>query len=340
VRKFKTFLVFSWLIIDVQKFLNDLKDEFSVSNKVIADLLQTSEKRIGLWENGLKQPSPRDSLKIAALYYNNCKGNEKVNAFLDVSYRGKSFDWLVMIGVIILCVISLILYPQFIISEMLGDLYIKHTSEFHISLLFSSLLPLAFLINASYIFSKYINLSKPNIINMLHKYRWFLCSYLVYLLIVWFLFVPDDLTILFLLFICGIAYLLLHFINFKTVSLFFSTIIKIIIFGSSSLLLIFVLMKHSLDYAETMESSILWNDSRLALSFPIMGFVILCLHEIIYNDMYIFFKKIESFFPTIEKDHLVFQKKDIVFTLVIIIVAVVFFIVTETNKELIVKYLN
>ena len=337
----KSFFGFSWLSIDAQRFIAEIKSEYGISNKEIAEILQTSERKIGLWENGFKQPSPRDSLKIAALYYNNCNENEKANQFLNVSFKTKHCDWLVKIVVLILTAISLILYPQLIISEALSDLYIMHSFGFHFSLLFSSLLPMAVLIIAIRVFSKYINLNKPHISNTLKKYRLFICFYLVYLLISWLVSVPNDWVILLLLLACGLVFFSLHYINFNNISFNLMTTIKYISFGIISLLLIFIIMFHTIDYAISMEDSAVWNVwniSRLALVFPISGFVILCDHEIFYSNMLMFYTQVKSFFPEVKKEAVGFQKKDIAFMIVLIIVTVTFFIVSETNKGWIVEH--
>ncbi|MBQ5996005.1 MAG: helix-turn-helix transcriptional regulator [Clostridia bacterium] len=334
----KSFFGFSWLSIDAQMFIAEIKSEYGISNRKVADILQTSERKIGLWENGFKQPSPRDSLKIAALYYNNCKENEKANQFLNVSFETKHCDWLVKIAVLVLTAISLILYPQLIISESLSDLYINHSFGFHFSLLFSSLLPMAVLVIATHIFSKYINLNKPHITNTLKTYRLFICFYLVYLLISWFVFVPNDWVILLLILACGVVFFTLHYINFSNISFNLMTTIKFISFGIISLLLVFIIMFHTIDYAISMEDSVVWNVSRLALVFPILGFVVLCDHEMFYSNMLMFYKQVKSFFPEVKKEAVGLQKKDIAFMIVLIVVTVTFFIVSETNKGWIVEH--
>lgn len=325
----KSFFGFSWLGIDAQKFLNEIRSKYNLSNREIAEILQTSERKIGLWENGLKQPSPKDNLKIAALYYNNCEDNKKVDAFLDVSKNFTKEIKLSLIRTFILVVALFgIVYPLYIMGISAKSMHDNNVlPPFSTTGLFMYIMPIATMICAYFNFTKLIRLNRPEIKKVLICYRLFLVFEYIYLVFDCIIY-GSIRNMLAMIIAFGIAHCLIHFVIEKSKNEIVKFFVFIVPYSMFVVLFCIVAIKMINEF-DTGRST----ETQAFFFFPIIMFMVLCAYELLYSDIYKFYQLAKSYFPVVKKDRVKIQLKDIVLVAMSLTVVIIYFFVLENNKE-------
>lgn len=325
----KSFLGFSWLNIDAQRFIAEIKNEYGISNREVAEILQLSERKIGLWENGLEKPSPKDNLKIAALYYNNCEDSQKVNIFLDVSKNFKREIYNSIVGFVALILFLFgIIYPLYVMGISAKSMHENNVlPPFSTTGLFMYVLPIASMISTQFVFLKHLQLNRPEIEKTLTSYRLFLAFEYIYLIADCIIYGSIRKTLAMII-AFGIAHCLIHFVIEKVKNEIVKFFVFIVSYSIFVILFCIVAIKMINEF-DTGRST----ETQAFFFFPIIMFMVLCAYELLYSDIYKFYQLVKSYFPVIKKDSVKIQLKDIVLTVISLTVAVIYFFVIESNKE-------
>ncbi|MBQ5995179.1 MAG: helix-turn-helix domain-containing protein [Clostridia bacterium] len=319
---------FGFLKIDAQKFLREIKARKGLSNSDISTVLHTSERKIGLWENGLKQPTPKENLKIAAFYYNNCDENDRLGTFMEVSSGLKKTNITYMIGIFLFALYFYVfICPLRVISHFLVDaVTLKAFPPFSLDDLFNYVLPVTALSCGFFIFLKYIKLAMPNIAGVLKSLQLFLGVLYVYLLVDW-LFILHNYALSVLLLLFGLYILIMHRIKdtpgtdlFRNISLIAAAVI---VCGAVCLYADYVVSKSDQDIS---------YESRLWAAFPLFFYMLLAVFEFFYYDCFNYYNRIKKYFPIASGKTVKVEKKDILIICLIFVFAITYFTVLEVNR--------
>lgn len=177
----KLLMDFGWIKIDEKSVINEIKTEYGIGNRKLADFIGTSERKIGLWENGLERPSAKYCIRLAAFYRLNCEGGEGVDALVDARHElGKELN-IFKLGVPVLMLLFFLMYIIFSVGDK--AIYFmdnKVAPEFSLTYLFVVAIPLGILLTVSILFYLDMVKNRPNLSPVLHRIRLFFAVIGVY----------------------------------------------------------------------------------------------------------------------------------------------------------------
>ena len=328
---------FGWIRIDGQEFISRIKEERHLTNKEIASIFGTTEKTIGIWENGLKQPSRIVSAQIATFYYNNCNDETKMNSFIDATFGYRILEKIIKFFFTIIClVIVSLVVPIMIIDEGLYEMYAFNSiSSFSIKGYFILLFPVSVITCSVFMLFKSIKLNRPEVKDILKKYRYFLATVTCYSSIICFLFAEEKTLGI----ILPVSFLIIHlsrYINFK-ISNIYNMIIRDLAVGVC-LIISAVIIDHITAYIFEITTPFCTYDEYVI--------ILLFVTMIAYLTEYIVFEIdrhqdiIKPYFPLVKKEYVKLPKRDSIISAVIILSMFALFLALECNKEYVYNFVG
>lgn len=322
----KLLMDFGWIKIDEKSVINEIKTRHGISNKELAVFIGTSERKIGLWENGIERPSPKYCIILAAFYRLNCEEGDRMNAFFDVRHdMGKEIN-ILKAGTIIIFALVLFSYIFFSVTDKTMYYMDFETAP---PLSFNDLLivalPLASLFVAMFLFSVDMERNRPNIAPAMHWLRIFEAGMLVYLFVVELVFGLGELPLLTLGFLSAsyLLMLILLRINMKDriwncLVVIWTAVIGIIIAELG------VVLMDTIDY----------NCSHCLYMLVMAMLVLLIGEELLLSGIMNFSEKLKVYFPLPEKEYIPLSKKDVLKLLPVIPGLLCLFVIIEiaSNK--------
>lgn len=322
----KLLMDFGWIKIDEKSVINEIKTRHGISNKELAVFIGTSERKIGLWENGIERPSPKYCIILAAFYRLNCEEGDRMNAFFDVRHdMGKEIN-ILKAGTIIIFALVLFSYIFFSVTDKTMYYMDFETAP---PLSFNDLLivalPLASLFVAMFLFSVDMERNRPNIAPAMHWLRIFEAGMLVYLFVVELVFGLGELPLLTLGFLSAsyLLMLILLRINMKDriwncLVVIWTAVIGIIIAELG------VVLMDTIDY----------NCSHCLYMLVMAMLVLLIGEELLLSGIMKFSEKLKVYFPLPEKEYIPLSKKDVLKLLPVIPGLLCLFVIIEiaSNK--------
>lgn len=324
---------FGFLKIDVQKFLREIKNKYSLTNSDISTILHTSERKIGLWENGLKQPNPKENLKIAAFYYNNCDDSERLDTFMEVSAGIKMTNITYLAGMTFLAVYFYVfIFPLSVIADFgLTSELLNAFPPFSVSGFFNSVLPVTAMFAGFFVLFGCVKRNMPNISEVLKIYQIFSSLVFVYLVIDW-IFVIQSYFMAAIIGFFGLYILIMHLVKDKPERNIFRNVSLIAV----ALIISAIICKYA-DYImaaveENPDNFIM--EKKLFAAFPMLFYMLIAVFEFFYFDSYNYYRRIKKYFPISEAESksAVISKKDIIIFCAFLLAATVYFIVLEVNR--------
>ncbi len=325
-----------WVQVDAQDFLNTIITDCGISNREIANILDVSEKKIGLWENGIKKPSPRESLRITALYHNNCEDSEKINAYSDFAKRYKlPFRGLSFFLVYALVMMLFILYPLLVVGETAISVYFSsRIPVFSLKNLFSLALPIAIFVFISALILKSARLNRPNITKAIKNIAVFQAFYFAYLLIMASILKVEVGFIISIIvyYASTVAIEKLIKLNDYKNRKGFICLIPSYILVIAFLVYIFWFVEWDSPVPETYSLAIK-EFSAMDIILAICMFSIISDLRIILTEINAFAVKLKALFPHSEKEYIPITKKDITLVIIGITLTIVYAVLVELFRR-------
>jgi transcriptional regulator with XRE-family HTH domain len=324
-----------WVQVDAEDFLNTIKTESGVTNSELSTIIGVSEKKIGLWENGIKKPSPRESLRIAALYYNNCDDAGKANKYSDVAQHIKLTLKEFSAFLVFALAMTLFVYtPISIIGEVaIRVIFTYRIPSFSLKVLFALVLPTSLGCFVSAVILKSVKLNRPNITKTIKGTTAFQVFFFVYLLIIInLLHLPAVYTV------CVIIYYAITLLIEKIIRLkeFRNYKTFICIIPSGIILIAYASKILSADFYPPAPEAyrLAINEINLfnALMPLVMFTCITILRQLLINTD-AFAKKLTVLFPNYEREYIPVSKRDKILVITGIALTVVFGVLIELFRR-------
>lgn len=325
-----------WIRIDEKEFLYSMKNEYGLSNKELSQILCVSERTIGLWENGIKKPSALASLRIAALYYNNCNGTEGINTYSDVSQHFRSDISIIFHMLIFSFIFSYFcLYPSFVAGESIITLDVfDEMAAFNLREIFSFLLPSTIIIVTCLLSLKYVKLNRPDISDIIKSLDKIRLGVFVYLLCACIVFhIPVLYTVIFCIYFLSVLILEKIYspkvfsrarnLVFLIISITFLVLCMLVSFKSMDAIDLIDKYNFNEKYSEFANSS---------LYISIIEFAMLSALKIEYDDIFKFANQLTVFFPREEIKTIAVSKNDIIKSVFIVLLVLIYGIIVEINR--------
>lgn len=318
----KLMMGLGWIKIDEKRIISEIKQEYGFDNKKLAEILGTTQRKIGLWENGIERPSVKYCTMLAAFYHLNCDDGERLNVFMNVKHDVDKSIFSLSFGIPLIMVIMLLLYPAFSFgTQLLNGLSANGTPQFSFAYLFVCVLPDSLMTVALYYSLRYFQANKPDIIQTVKKYRLFLNAIFVYLIVIILVYKLYN----------GVLYLLLAF----------------------GLFILFARVGFSKEkFAEVRENVLFWSAALFACCCASLGNVLYILDEqdlfvnkimlttfisymlcvgteVTFSYLYISSQKLKEYFPNSNKEVSVITKKDITIGVCFVAVNILYFVFIE-----------
>lgn len=318
----KLLMGLGWIKIDEKQVIGEIKKEYGFNNKKLAEILGTTQRKIGLWENGIERPSAKFCIRLAAFYRLNCDNGEQLNAFMNVAHDVDKNIFSLSLGIPLIMVITLLLYPLFSFgTQLFNGLSVDETPKFSFAYLFACVLPNSLMTVALYYSLHYFQANKPNILQTIKRYRLFLNTILIYLVVV----------ILVYKLYSGVLYLLLAFGLFILIARVgfskekYGEVREIVLFWSAALFACCCASLGNVLYILD-EQDVFVNLIMLTTFIVYM----LCVGaEVVFSYLYIKSQELQKYFQRNDKAILYVTKKDITVGVCFVAVNILYFVFIE-----------
>lgn len=313
-----------WLKVDAPKFLSEIKGKYGLTNREIANIFETSEKTIGLWENGLKQPNAVQRFRIAAFYYGNGGEKDLVTELTDSNGLYKTTRIAMIAGGVFLALMFyLVYYPLYVIGDRVY--YFEHAgvaAPFSLKGILIFVIPNAVMLCAYFLYIKYIRQHRPELERTNTACQTVLIGVFIYLIADWLIFLtPSYMLGAFAVFAVLAAGL--HFLKNSKLSEALSVIFLLALTAP-------IVIRGS-ELAD--EEIMMVNPGDELILGSLMMFSLLLLMEVMFFQINRHYNSIKGYFPPTKKENQKFNKRDYLWYAVAVIISSVYYLLLELFRR-------